>query len=60
MDHADSDVSDDCVDDGYYSYVGWITTVSKKTVMRMVIGDGDDNNGDDDMDAVENKWWQGG
>ncbi len=27
--------------------------------MRMVIRNGDDNNGDDDMDAVENKWWRG-
>ncbi len=22
--------------------------------------DDDGNNGDDDMDAVENKWWRGG
>jgi hypothetical protein len=55
MDHTDSDVSD-----GYYGNVGWITTVSKIKVMRMVIGDGDDKNGDDEMDADENKRWRGG
>jgi hypothetical protein len=32
MDHTDSDVSD-----GYNGDVGWITTVSKMKVMRMVI-----------------------
>jgi hypothetical protein len=39
MDHTDSDVSDDCVDDGhgYNGDAGFITKVSKMKVMRMVI-----------------------
>jgi hypothetical protein len=48
MDHTESDVRDDCVDEGYNGDVGWITTISKMKVTRVMNSDGDDSNGDDD------------